>query len=538
MNLFSMFSRRETAPDPAADLRRKPLADAIENARNPARQVSQRVSRINARRQARMMMMASADINRLTGDWPTTPVHADWIVSRFQRSLVARSREQAANNDFMKAYLRLQRLNIVGPLGIQFHSQAMKGASPDRRARTAVNAAFQKWGRAENCDVAATLSWLGFQKTAIDTVARDGEVFVRFIFGEDAGPMGVALQMIDPQRCPVEFDRTDLGDGRFIRHGIEFNRYGRPLAYYFTDDTVGQNPAAYVYNGKSYTRVPAAEILHLFVVEFPGQKRGLPWMATGLFRAKQTQAMEDAAVVNARVGAAKMGFIQFREGTGPELDEDDDLEFDAEAGTFPLLPEGAEFKEFAPQYPQGEFAVFVKQMLRAFAAGGGVSYHSLSQDLEGVNFSSIRHGTLDERESHKERQEWFRETFHDRVFAVVFPRLLLGGFVVDAKGAPLPAVKLAALSACRWQARRWSWIDPRADMDANEKAKNNMMTSVSQLIREAGGEPEQVFAEIGEDIKAMKKAGIPEAVIVAAMGQKLAAAPQAASEEPAGESAT
>src|SRR6056297_2930909 len=40
--------------------------------------------------------------DRLTGSWGTTPLTADDIVRRHQRVLVARSREQCANNDYAR----------------------------------------------------------------------------------------------------------------------------------------------------------------------------------------------------------------------------------------------------------------------------------------------------------------------------------------------------------------------------------------------------------------------------------------------------
>lgn len=506
----------------SGELKRNSMAKAIEDARNPA-PARRHSMHVNAAR----MMFASADIGRLTGDWPTSPQPADWIITRFQRTLVARSREQASNNDIMKAYLRLQRINIVGPDGISFHSQVMDGDQPNRRARRAIEACFAKWGRRENCDIAGKLSWRALQSACCETAARDGEFFLRIITGADAGAMGFALQVIDPQRCPVELDRNDLPNGGFIRQGIEFNRYGKATHYFFADAASDRSGQGYAYNGKSYARVPAAEVIHGFVQEMPGQKRGLPWASTGLFRAKQVQAGEDASVVNMRIGAAKMGFIEFEPGTGPEVD-DDEMIIDAEAGTFPVLPEGAKLKQFDPMYPAGELVPFVKLMHRAFATGGGVSYHSLTGDLTDVNFSSIRHGTLDERETYKERQEWLREELCDRVFDAFLPRALLARLVVDDRGVALPASSVDVYMARVWQPRRWSWIDPRADVQAAEDWKNNLLTSPSELIREKGRDPLNVWAETGADIAAMREAGIPMEVIAASFGQKPTAPPAAA----------
>lgn len=471
------------------------------------------------RTHARMFFNSGAT-NRLTSDWPATPVPAEWIISRYQRTLVARSREQGLNNDYVKAYFRLQRQNIVGPAGILLQSQAKtRTGESDIEARSAIELAFADWGRPESCDVTGKLSWRAMQAACVNTAARDGEFFIRMVFDPDINSYGFALQLLDPQRCPVDYDRIDPRADTFIRHGIEFNRYGRPVAYHFADDASTRDALAYAYSGRNYVAIPASEIIHGFLVEMPGQKRGLPWLATGLFRGKQMSDMEDAAVINARIGAAKMGVIEWEEGYGPEFEEDEDLELDAEPGAFPILPQGAKLNKFEPTYPSGELVPFVRQILRSLAAGGGVAYENLSQDREGVTWTSIRQGTLEERETYKERQEWLQDVLCARVFREFLPRALLRGLVATESGRILPARDIDRLLPHKWQPRRWDWVDPDSDTKAAERAKNNLLASFSQLIRERGKDPEEVWREIGEDISAMRKAGIPDEFIAAAMGR-------------------
>lgn len=525
MDLFAVFRSPSTALVPVA-----PPAP-VRNP-DPVRVVSRRA--LLSPRSGVRMLFGSADSNRLTGDWPSMPQPAEWIIAKHQRTLVARSREQAHNNDYMRAYLRLCRQNIVGAAGVMFQSKARQASgNPDKKAQQAIERWFADWGRRQHCDVAGKLSWRALQAHCVETAARDGEFFVLMVCGQQGGQYGFALQMLDPQRCPVDFDRFDLGNGHFIRSGIEFNAYARPIAYYFLDEDPQRASLGYPYGGKRYTRIRAEQIIHGFVAEMVGQKRGLPWLATGLFRMKQMGAFEDAAIVNARIGAAKMGFIEFAEGTGPQDNELDagGLALDAEAGTFPLLPNGAKLNKFDPTYPSGEFAVFMKAMLRSLATGGGVGYHSLSQDLEGVNFSSIRQGTLDEREYYMQCQEWLVDELCARVIEAALPRAVLAGHIKLDSGRPLPAEHLDRYVPCRWQPRRWTWIDPRADVEASVAAKNNLLASPSLLIREQGKDPDEVWAQIGEDVKAMRAAGIPDEVIALSMGQKLAPAAPRPSEE-------
>ncbi|MTH60664.1 phage portal protein [Paracoccus litorisediminis] len=480
-----------------------------------------RVPQVVARRgpTVSLRMFESAATDRLTASWPSTPIPADFVVRRNQKILVARSREQAANNDYMRGFLRMVRQNIVGPHGVRLQAQSRNpDGTLETTANDAIEAAWDEWCRGENCDVSGKRSFRLLQGVAATGAARDGEFMFREIWGADAGSWGYALQALDPQRCPLDYDEERRPDGSFIRHGIEFNRYGRPLAYLFT--TTDEQEADYIYGGRAFQRIPAREIIHGFVEDFTGQKRGLPWAATALWRMRMLSGFENSALVNARVAASKGGFFQWRENCGPEHDEEEDLTMEAEPGVFQELPAGIEFKEWNPQYPNGEFAAFVKASLRGISTGLGVAYNNLANDLEGVNFSSIRQGALDEREHWKDLQEWLIEAMIDRVYRNWLRVALLAGRIRVA-GRPLRAEGLEKYQAVAWQARRWAWIDPRADVAAAVEMKNNLMGSFGQFIRDQGRDPQSVWREVAEDIAQMRAAGIPEEYILQAMGRKL-----------------
>lgn len=466
--------------------------------------------------------------DRFTTQWSTFPVTADTIIEKHQRPLVARSREQAANNDYARAFLRMCRQNIVGPQGVMLQAQAMTaGGKLDTAANDAIEAAWLAWCNKKNADVRGIRSMREIENSCITSAGKDGEFFIRFIYGADSGPWGFSIQTLDPQRCPVDLHET-LKNGRFIRQGIEFNQYGRPIAYYF--DTDDEKQTEYRLSGRNFIRIAADEIVHGFLEDMTGQKRGLPWMATSLFRMRQISEFEDSSLINARIGAQKMGFIEWDEDAqGPEYDADtDEILIESQAGEFPVLPQGARIKEWSPNYPTDQFIPFYKSMLRSMSAGMGVMYNNLASDLENVNFSSIRQGTLDEREHWKELQQWLIETLMEPVFARWLEYSLLSGKIKTARGMPLKPELLERYSAVSWQPRRWQWIDPSADVAAAEKSKNNGLTSPGRIIREQGLDPNTVWVEAARDVKAMIDAylaqGIDEetakTLVLTSMGQK------------------
>lgn len=458
-----------------------------------------------------------AKVDRLTADWGTTPLTADQVIDRNLRALVARSRQQAASNDYMASFLRLCVQNIVGSRGVVLQAQAKDAnGTLDRRANEALEAWWRSWG-GKSCDVTGRQTFRRICKSAVRTAAKDGEFMIREITGRAAGPAGYALQVIDPQRCPVDYNVERVpGTTRFVRQGIEFSESGRPVAFYFT--TTDQR-FGYTHGSLTLERVPAEEIIHGFVEEIDGQRRGIPWAATSLWRLNQLHEFEKAAVVNARNGAAHQGFIEWADGEGPEPDEDledEEMVVEAEGGIFRELPAGARLKELQSQYPSGEFVPFHKAMLRGAGAGMGVAYVSFANDLEGVNFSSIRQGVLDEREHWMDKQEWLIEELVERVYAGALRAALLRG-QVGGGGMTLKPERIGKYLDVVWQGRRWPWVDPQKDINAEVTAKNNLLSAPSDIIRKQGRDPETVWRQMASDINAMQAAGIPESFIQAAV---------------------
>jgi len=453
--------------------------------------------------------------DRLSMEWGNDPLTADDVISKNWGPLVARSQEQIANNDYAKHYVRLAMQNIVGQRGIvlQGRSKDRKGTL-DAQANAAIERAWKDWSKKNNCDVTGKKSMREVANLAVRSAIATGEFFLRKVYGQDGGRYGFALQFIPSQRCPVDMVIDRLNGGtNFVRFGIEFTQYGRPVAYYFR--TLMSDADRYMYNGNPYVRVVAEDIIHGFREEIPGQRRGLPWLATSLFRMRQLKGMEESALVNARIGANKMAFVKFdNESDAPEYDEDDPPVIDSEPGEINWLPKGASLDKWDPQYPNGEYAIFTKQQLRSIAAGLGVAYNNLAQDLEGVNFSSIRQGTLDERETWRDLQEWMIEDLMQPVFDAWLPRALLAGLITTDNGKSLNPVQLSKYSEVLWQPRRWAWIDPVSDVKASVAAKNAMLKSPSELIRDGGQDPEEVWTQTAQDISTqleyLRKAGLSE----------------------------
>lgn len=440
---------------------------------------------------------AAAQSGRLTASWSTANTSFDYDLRASLEQMRARSRNLAQNNDYARRFLQMCATHIVGPSGFALQNQAKFGnGNLDTGANDAVERAFADWGRRGTCEATGRLSFVDVQQLLIETAPRDGEFLVRKVYGRGINRYNFAIQVLDVDRLDVKRNET-YPDGRRCVMGVELAASGRPLAYWLTTN----HPASSEWQtvGK-YERVPASDIYHAFRAQRPEQTRGCPWMHTAMVRLQHLGAFEEAAVIAARVGASKMGWFTTPDGDTTGLTDTkgaDEIPYmEAEPGQFGVLPGGMDFKSFDPDYPHAAFDPFIKATLRGIASGLGVAYHTLANDLEGVNFSSARAGTLEERDNWMSLQTWFAESFLYPLFSDWLRQALLAGAIQLPNGTPLPLDKIDLYDKPLWQGRRWQWVDPSKDIEANLAAIEGGLKSRRDVIQEQGRDLDDVWLQL------------------------------------------
>lgn len=466
---------------------------------------------------------AAAMGGRLLADWPTSSGSANTEINASIDALRARSRQLARDNDYAKKFLGLVQTNVVGPNGFSFQARIYSAPQqPDKVANAAVEEAWARWCAKGICDVAGKHDLRGLCAQVIRGAARDGEFLIRKIRGADAGnPFGLALQVLDASRIETRLNRNVAEGVNAIRMGVEINRFGRPVAYHLRAANQGDSYNAMVLalRAQDTIRIPADEIIHGFIAEWDEQLRGVPWMHAAMTRLNHLGGYEESAIVASRVGASNMGvFVRKDEDAqttedavksqATAYDADGNALTDADPGTFGFAPDGYDLKNFDPDYPSAMFAPFVKACLRGIASGVGVAYHSLANDLEGVNFSSIRSGTLEERDQWKLVQAWFISELLEPVFQEWLTNALAFGQVTTANGSALPLSKREKFAAHRFMGRRWEWVDPRNDMDAKRMAMAMHLLAPQDVAAEMGMDYEDVLVQIAEARRLEKEIGV------------------------------
>lgn len=501
VKLFGLEFGRATPDDRAETARQAPPF-----ARMPRRPVNRGV---------RSFEVGQTD--RLTQSWTRTDLTMNQAMLKDLRLMRARSRDFARNNEFGRKFLSLVRNNVVGPAGFTLKVAARRDdGSVDEADSKLVRDAYLRWAKQGQFEVTGQLSENQFDALAVQMVARDGEVLIRKAEGRARGIHGCQLQLLPGHLLDEELNR-ELAGGNRIRMGVEFDDWMKPVAYWLR--RMGQTADMHGHWSQRYDRVLAAEIIHLFMVEDAEQWRGLPWAYAAMRRARQLDQFDEAALVAANVGASKMGFFQQKDpeaGTpiasddeGEETGEDQDFTSEAAPGQFDVIPDGYEFQEWDPDYPHAVYESFVKAIARTLSTGLLVSYHGLTGDLTQVNFSSIRSGTLDEREMWKQLQSWYIETVKEPVFSWWLAHAMIN----DAALRRLPFAKFDKFNAPAFFGRRWDWVDPAKDVRAAADAVALGIRSRAQIIREGGRDPDEVWAEL--ELETERGLGVPERAPVA-----------------------
>jgi lambda family phage portal protein len=437
----------------------------------------------------------AANIGRLFNDFVSGDRSADSEL-KFQLKLIRdRSRDLARNNEYAKRYLSLVKTNVIGERGFTLQVKARNSdGSLDYAGNNIIENAWKAWGRLGNCTVDGRLSWLDAQRQVVEAIKRDGEIFIQKVKGRGYRD-GFAINLIEADRVD-ELKNERLSNGNVIRMGVELDQNQRVAAYHVLTTHPGDYEFA-VPQSRKHIRIPADQIIHVYEQLRPGQTRGEPSMAPAMAALKMLHGLREAELVAARTAASKMGFFTSPSGDGFAADDYEENHIpmmNAEPGTFHQLPAGVSFTAFDPNHPTTAFDSFQKSILRGIAGGLGVSYTSLSNDLEATSYSSIRQGALEERDAYRTLQSFMIEHFVEPVFRAWLTQAL------DFGSIPIPGSKFDKFADnAMFRGRGWQWVDPLKEMNAAVIGLQNGVLSMQDVQANYGRDVEETLTQIQRD---------------------------------------
>lgn len=435
--------------------------------------------------------------------------------------LRARSRQLASSNEHGKRFVSMCAINIVGRQNPKLQVRALRDARDPNKPTTLDKAANDTiewhWERAgKTMDVTGRhKSIYALLRTIVKAVARDGESLVRIV-RDRAMPYGIAVQVLEADRLEHTLNGR-MANGNQLRQGVEINSFGRPVAYHVRSTHPGETYA----NGPSVIeRIPADDLIHLYLPERAEQVRGVPWMHAAILRASTIHKFEEAAVTAAQIGASKVAAIERSEDSADATSQILDGrsaqglgQIKVEAGEMFELPPGYKLNSWNPDYPHANFDGFLKSCLRGLAVAWDVAAHNLTGDMTDVNYSSARIAELSERESWMILQDWLITSLvmplYEEWLAIA---LLMGKITFPLSGSVLPADRLQKfLAASTFCGRRWQWVDPEKEASAYQKLLEARLTSRTRITAEQGIEFDDLVSELAEEQRQLREAGIDSA---------------------------
>jgi lambda family phage portal protein len=451
---------------------------------------------------------AAAQTSRLLADWRVDFGFTPSEISNYLEIVRGRSRQMAKDSPHLKRWLQLCETNLVG------NGFALKSTpyDIDRTGELRIDTAAARiiergwWkfcnGRDENgltyFDITGRKTEPEVDRLCVRYLFRDGEFFLR-IRQTARNPYGIAFEVLRPDWCDHKHNVGDTGKGTLIHCGVEMDINTRaPVGYWFR--TTPTNAWDYSVRGTPVMRVPANEIIHCFIQEDEHQPRGMPIGHASLVKLKMLDELDVAELVAAKEESCSTATYYAPKGdeniiadlTSTEnADVANALIAEKEPGQQEVLPIGWKRETHTPVHPNREHAPFKSSMLKDVASGFGVEYANFANDWSGVSYSSVRLGTIAERDM------W--QVYQQAIIAQCkTPQFLafLQSFLTHAVSGNLPASKLPKFAEHEFRGRRWMWVDPMRDMAANKIAVEMGWKTNSQITADMGGDWDDNQSEI------------------------------------------
>ena len=437
---------------------------------------------------------------RIAGAW-FTPILAspNNAILRQLEPLRATARLLAQTNVYAARYLRLLPTYIVGEGGFQLDPRITKARGTlDDSINSAIKQAWAEWA---NTAMSDGRSFHTLEQIAIRKTARDGECFIRLSYDVRNG---LRLSIIDAAFVDHTYSVMNEATGNQVIQGIEYQGM-TPVAYYLRNRYGDDERYAGVKN--ELERVPADDMIHLFVDDEGTGVRGLTWLQPAIVRLAQLDEYLEANLLTAQLGARAPLWIENTQDDetesliledseeSPEYNADliqnvagivngnDNPWIDAGNGVKILdVPYGKKINKVEVGNQQQSIKDQVHTYLTGIASALSVSYSTLSGDISQESYSSGRLGSILERDHWKNVQAWFSQSLHRKVYTQWLR------YAVNDGTLDLPGTDLTRYLKVSWRARGFKWVDPLKDIKAYLEGIAAGIYTYSQVVHEMGGE--------------------------------------------------
>ena len=439
--------------------------------------------RVLARTQVRAIFDGAGTQGRLSR-WNASSAGPKTETKTDRATLVNRSRDMMRNDGWAQRARDLISSYTVGT-GMRLTVLNDRGQKDP-----ALQMVFDSWAESLNVSVSGKLNLRMLERLAMRSIFTSGEILIARDTPRNPAdwPAGIPLRL---QILECDYLDTLRDNDSNILQGIEFDGQ-RPTAYWLyknaPNDSIG---AGY---GMS-ERVLADDILHVFDMERAGQIRGIPWLAPALVSLRDLGIYQDAELMRRKIAACMAAFIT--SAPNMQLSEAEQEAFQKlDPGSVSFLQPGQDVK-FSNPPTMNDYPDYIRTELQKVAASVGTTYEYLSGNLKDVNFSSARIGQLPFKKLVKEWQEL--------LFISQVIRPIWEWFKFAAQIGDRPQFANAQL---RITPPAIDMLDVQKETDAAVTKVRSGFSSLSEIVREMGKDPDEVLNEAAEDASRLDRDGL------------------------------
>jgi capsid protein len=335
------------------------------------------------------MYFPGAETGILQGDWPTTERSMASVIRDDFAKLCARSESAIRTDAVARRAEQILDTFIVGKGNKPF--PCIIDQSTGEPAEELNSKLSDDWERFNDQGTrTSTIDMTMYQAQSLDfkTIFKYGNVLTKTVSSKKGSWLPFAFQTLKPTR--LDFSKDNYFDSQYVKqpgpivlHGIEMaNGYPDPVAFYLKNEA---------------TKVSAKEMMLSFYQIEAEQYLGLPWLTPVLVQLYNNQDLFKDKMNQSRIGA-KLGYKIPKD----DADGIDNLLSNTSEGSeyFDLDFQGFYISDGKPEPiamtdPISEtFAKLVEMTIRYVSIGLGLSYGSLSSDLNNSNFSASRQNKL------------------------------------------------------------------------------------------------------------------------------------------------
>ncbi|UIM99571.1 phage portal protein [Yersinia ruckeri] len=473
-------------------------------------------------------------------EWVPHPEGADAALLPTMRLGNARADDLVRNNGIAANAIALHKDHIVGNLfrlSYRPNWRYLGMKEDDAYAFVGeVEAAWQEFCDPTfgTLDIEGKRSFTEFIREGVGVHAFNGEIFVQPVWdAESSALFRTRFKAISPKR--VDNPGGGLGD-RYLRAGVEVDKYGKALAYHVCDDD-------YLSWGRGqWSRVTAVlpsgrpGMIHVFQAQEDGQTRGANQFYSVMERLKMLDTLQATQLQSAIVKAMYAATIE------SDLDSEKAFEYIAGMGDgaqrgennplmnimkeharyyavnkiqlggvrIPHLYPGDELNLQSAQNSDNGFSALEKSLLRHIAAGLGVSYEQLSRDYAEVSYSSARASANESWRHFMGKRKFIAGRLASQMFACWLEEALIRGVIKP------PTSRFSF-----WEARpswcRADWIGAgRMAIDGLKEVQESVMrieaglSTYEKELALMGEDYQEIFRQQVRENQERTAAGLPQ----------------------------